>query len=88
MVHGGNVISELAADRREVEEFFARIEVQPVDHPQRRVPANRLTAELVRHSVAEEMHLYPTVRKDVRDGEGPTAEELAEHARVEQMPRP
>lgn len=85
MVHGGNVIAELTADHRELEELFARIEAQPVDHPQRRALANRLTAELVRHSVAEEMHLFPALRKNVRDGKGLAAEELAEHAQVEQV---
>ncbi|WP_406499515.1 hemerythrin domain-containing protein [Streptomyces sp. NBC_00846] len=85
MVHSGNVIAELTADHREVEELFARIEAQPVDHPQRRVLANRLTAELVRHSVAEEMHLFPALRRNVRDGKGLAAEELDEHAQVEQL---
>ncbi|MCX4786339.1 MULTISPECIES: hemerythrin domain-containing protein [unclassified Streptomyces] len=87
MAHGGNVIAEFTADHRELEELFARIEAQPVDHPQRRVLANRLTAELVRHSVAEEMHLCPTVRKHVRDGEELAEKELAEHVKIERLLR-
>ncbi|MFF2408290.1 hemerythrin domain-containing protein [Streptomyces sp. NPDC058092] len=87
MAHGGNVIAEFTADHRELEEIFARIEAQPVDHPQRRVLANRLTAELVRHSVAEEMHLYPAVREHVRDGEGLADKELAEHVKIERLLR-
>ncbi|MFB7216516.1 hemerythrin domain-containing protein, partial [Streptomyces sp. NPDC056255] len=59
MESGGDVIAELAADHRELEDLFSQIELQPVDHPRRRVLADRLTAELVRHTVAEELHLYP-----------------------------
>ncbi|WP_406381081.1 hemerythrin domain-containing protein [Streptomyces sp. NBC_01618] len=87
MAHGGNVIAEFTADHRELEELFARIEEQPIDHPQRRVLANRLTAELVRHSVAEETHLYPTVRKHVHDGDGLADRELAEHVKIERLLR-
>ncbi|MFE7354498.1 hemerythrin domain-containing protein [Streptomyces sp. NPDC057543] len=87
MAHGGNVIAEFTADHRELEELFARIEAQPVDHPQRRVLANRLTAELVRHSVAEELLLCPAVRKHVRDGEGLAEKELAEHVKIEGLLR-
>jgi len=85
MAHGGNVITELMADHREVEELFAQIEAQPVDHPRRRELADRLTAELVRHSMAEEMHLYPVVREHVDAGGALADRELAEHAGVEQM---
>lgn len=85
MGHGGNVIVEFTADHRELEELFAQIEAQPVDHPRRRELADRLTAELVRHSVAEEMYLYPTVRKHVPHGEALADKELADHAKVEQM---
>ncbi|MFF1650848.1 hemerythrin domain-containing protein [Streptomyces sp. NPDC058240] len=80
MGHGGNVIEELMADHHEVKELFAQIEAQPVGHPQRRELADRLTAELVRHSVAEEMHLYPAVREHVRDGAVLADKELADHA--------
>ncbi|MFC9621096.1 hemerythrin domain-containing protein [Streptomyces sp. NPDC056930] len=85
MGHGGNVIVELTADHRELEALFTQIEAQPVDHPQRRELADRLTAELVRHSVAEELHLYPAVRNHVSDGAALADKELADHAKVEQM---
>ncbi|WP_405690494.1 hemerythrin domain-containing protein [Streptomyces sp. NBC_00057] len=85
MGHGGNVIAELTADHREVAELFQQIEAQRVDHPQRRDLADRLTAELVQHSVAEEMHLYPTVRKHVRNGAELADKELAEHTKIDHM---
>lgn len=85
MGHGGNVIEELMADHREMDELFARIEAQPVGHPQRRELADVLTAELARHSMAEEMHLYPAVREHVPHGGAMADKELAEHTEVERM---
>lgn len=68
MAHGGNVIQELTTDHREVDDLFAQIEALPGADQQRRELADRLTMELIRHSVAEEEYLYPTVRRYV-DGE-------------------
>ncbi|MGW2615698.1 hemerythrin domain-containing protein [Streptomyces sp. NPDC001500] len=85
MGHGGNVIQELTADHREVDELFAQIEALPGTDPQRRELADRLTMELVRHSVAEEQYLYPTVRRYVDGGDDLADKELADHAEVEQM---
>ncbi|WP_326770910.1 hemerythrin domain-containing protein (plasmid) [Streptomyces sp. NBC_01591] len=82
---GGDVIAELAADHRELEALFSQIELQPVDHPRRRELADRLTAELVRHTVAEELHLYPVVREHVPHGAALADKELADHARAERM---
>ncbi|MET8746687.1 hemerythrin domain-containing protein [Streptomyces sp. NPDC004728] len=82
---GGDVIVELTADHRELEALFSQIELQPIDHPQRRVLADRLTAELVRHTIAEEFYLYPVVRRHVWHGPALADKELANHARVEQM---
>ncbi|ARX88339.1 MULTISPECIES: hemerythrin domain-containing protein [Streptomyces] len=85
MGHGGNVITELTIDHREVEELFAMIEAQPVGDEQRRKLADELTIELVRHSVAEEAHLYPAVREHIPDGDKIADKEIADHARVEQL---
>ncbi|MDX3527611.1 hemerythrin domain-containing protein [Streptomyces sp. ID05-39B] len=85
MAHGGNVIQELTADHREVDALFEQIEALPATDPQRRELADRLTMELVRHSVAEEQYLYPTVRRYVDDGDDLADEEIAEHAEVERM---
>ncbi|MFE9700708.1 hemerythrin domain-containing protein [Streptomyces sp. NPDC006270] len=84
MGHGGNVIAELTTDHREVDELFARIESQPVGDEQRRKLVDELTKELVRHSVAEEMYLYPAVRAHVEGGAGIADKELSDHAEVEQ----
>ncbi|HET6500742.1 MAG TPA: hemerythrin domain-containing protein [Amycolatopsis sp.] len=84
--HEGNIIAELTADHREVEGMFAKFQaLEPGEHSRRREVADEFTAELVRHSVAEEQHLYPAVREHVPGG-GPIADkEVADHEKVEQL---
>ncbi len=85
MGHGGNVIQELTADHREVDDLFSQIEMLPGDDPQRRDLADRLTMELIRHSVAEEEYLYPVVRRYVDGGDDLADKEIADHGEVERM---
>ncbi|MCK7622823.1 hemerythrin domain-containing protein [Streptomyces sp. RS10V-4] len=85
MGHGGNVIAELTKDHREVDALFTRIEAQPAGHKRRRELADELTAELVRHSVAEEQYLYPAVRKHVADADSLADQEIEDHAQVERL---
>ncbi|MER0443755.1 hemerythrin domain-containing protein [Streptomyces sp. Edi4] len=85
MGHGGNVIQELQTDHREVEEFFARIQALPAGDDKRREVADQFTIELVRHSVAEEMYLYPAVREHVPGGDALADQEIKDHATVERL---
>ena len=76
-----DVIEVLEHDHREVEEMFAELEslrgASPDEAKSRRKEVTeQVTIELVRHSVAEEVIVYPTVEKKV------SAEEV-EHAREE-----
>ena len=76
-----NVIEVLEHDHREVEEMFTELEsLKGADSDEakarRKELADRVTIELVRHSVAEEVLVYPQVEKKI------SAEE-AEHARKE-----
>lgn len=84
MGHGGDVIQELTTDHREVEEIFAQMEALPMGNSRRKYLADQATIELVRHSVAEEMHLYPAVRHYVRDGDAIADREVQDHAEAEQ----
>ncbi|MEV6952529.1 hemerythrin domain-containing protein [Streptomyces sp. NPDC051183] len=84
MGHGGDVIAELTVDHREVDEMFGVIERTTPAH-ERRTWAERLTIELVRHSVAEEEHLYPAIRERFPDGDLIADKEIADHARVEKL---
>ncbi|MFF4796449.1 hemerythrin domain-containing protein, partial [Streptomyces sp. NPDC001276] len=77
------MIEELMADHREVEEIFGRIQSTAGQGQELRNLVDEVTIELVRHSVAEEQYLYPTVREHVADGGRIADKELADHSRVE-----
>ncbi|MFF0200815.1 hemerythrin domain-containing protein [Streptomyces sp. NPDC005017] len=85
MGHGGNVIDELMTDHREVEQFFARIEALPPGAEDRKLYADQVTMELVRHSVAEEAYLYPAVRKHLPNGDALADREIEDHSKVERI---
>ncbi|MFF3327467.1 hemerythrin domain-containing protein [Streptomyces sp. NPDC002889] len=85
MAHGGNVIEELMADHREVEQLFSRIEALPTGDIGLRGLVDEVTIELVRHSVAEEQYLYPAVREHVDGGAELADKEIAEHAEAEKL---
>lgn len=85
MGHGGNVIAELLADHREVEEIFDRMQSMSTGSPALRELVDEVTIELVRHSVAEEQYLYPAVREHVEDGDRIADKEIADHARIEEL---
>ncbi|MFG2639168.1 hemerythrin domain-containing protein [Streptomyces sp. NPDC048362] len=83
MGHGGDVIAELTTDHREVEELFGKIEALPSGDKQRKKYADQAVIELVRHSVAEEEHLYPAVREFLPSGDSIADEEIEDHAKAE-----
>jgi hemerythrin superfamily protein len=85
MGHGGDVIQELTTDHREVDELFNEIEHQPVGDSRRKDLVDKVTIELVRHSVAEEEHLYPAVRRHVPGGDELADKEIQDHEAVERM---
>ncbi|MGW2254802.1 hemerythrin domain-containing protein [Kitasatospora sp. NPDC001660] len=85
MGHGGNVIDELMADHREVEEMFARIQAMTGGDQQLRDAVDEITIELVRHSVAEEQYLYPAVREHIEGGDRLADKETADHGRIENL---
>ncbi|MCF3120178.1 hemerythrin domain-containing protein [Streptomyces arenae] len=80
-----NVITELITDHREVEEMFARFDKAVPGSDDRKDIADEFTIELVRHSVAEEEHLYPAVRRHVPGGDALADREIEDHTRVEKL---
>jgi len=78
-----DLVSVLVEDHREVEAAFARFDALPPGDPRRRQVADEAIAELVRHSVAEEMYLYPTTRRALPDGDDLADHEIDEHATAE-----
>ncbi|MFJ8727827.1 hemerythrin domain-containing protein [Streptomyces sp. NPDC004166] len=85
MGHGGNVIEELTADHREVEEIFGRIQSTTDQGQKLRDVVDEVTIELVRHAVAEEQYLYPAVREHVEGGDGIADKEIRDHSRIEKL---
>jgi hemerythrin superfamily protein len=79
-----DMVSVLTKDHEEIKGFFREVEAATEPRP-RRDAADKLTAEVARHSVAEEMYLYPTARKVLSDGDQLVDEELKEHAEAEEL---
>ncbi|MGP4029449.1 hemerythrin domain-containing protein [Actinomadura sp. 3N407] len=79
-----DVIQVLSHDHREVEEMFDEL-TAATDPEERRRITDDVTIELVRHSIAEEIHLYPAVRDLVPGGDELADKEIADHAEVERI---
>ena len=82
-----DVIEVLEHDHREVEQMFAELESlrgasSEEDKERRKTLAEQVTIELVRHSVAEEVLVYPEVERKVSKAEVEHASE--EHAEAEE----
>jgi hemerythrin superfamily protein len=80
-----DLIDILVTDHREVETLFAELETGAGEPEHRRDLVDVAIAELVRHSVAEEMYLYPTARKVLPDGDRMADQEIHEHAEAERI---
>ncbi|MGK5530359.1 hemerythrin domain-containing protein [Streptomyces sp. URMC 129] len=85
MGHGGDIVRELVADHQEVEDMFREIERLPVGEKRRKLLVDQVTIELVRHSIAEEMHLYPAVREHLTNGDLIADKEIEDHATAERI---
>jgi hemerythrin-like domain-containing protein len=79
-----NLIDVIESDHREVEKIFVELENHTGSMEHRRQLVDHVIAELVRHSVAEEMFMYPAARKALPDGDELVDHELAEHAEAEE----
>lgn len=78
-----DIVEVLTHDHREVEGMFVQLE-STTSSGQRADLVEQVTIELVRHSVAEEQWLYPTVREKLPDGDDLADHEIAEHSEVEE----
>lgn len=80
-----DLVTIITRDHREVEAVFKELEGGSGSAQHRRDLANHVTAELVRHAVAEEMYMYPAIREHLDDGDRLADHELEEHGEVEQL---
>jgi hemerythrin superfamily protein len=79
-----DVIDELTSDHREALEILDRIP-SITDPDQRRDLADTAISEIVRHSVSEEMYVYPAMREYVPDGEQAVQHDTEEHQQLEEV---
>lgn len=79
-----DMLTELTKDHRQVEEMFGKLQERRPTEERHEILGDVIT-ELVRHSVAEEQHLYPTARAVLDDGDSIADQEIAEHQEVEQL---
>jgi hemerythrin superfamily protein len=77
-----DVVDILTADHQEVMQLIAEIWVT-ADTQQRRDLADTVISELVRHSVAEEMYVYPAIKEHLADGANAVDHDVAEHKEIE-----
>jgi len=79
---GGDVIDVLISDHRDVTALIG--EIRSVADPMiRRDLTDTAISELVRHAVAEEMYVYPAMRKYLADGEKAVEHDIEEHKQLE-----
>jgi hemerythrin superfamily protein len=77
-----DIVTELTKDHDEVRAIFAKLRQDPAPQ-QREELVREMTVELVKHSVAEEVHLYPLIREVFPEGDQLADHEIEEHAEVE-----
>ena len=79
-----DVIDVLTTDHREATGLIEQI-TSTTDPAQRRDLADQLVAELVRHSVAEEMFVYPAMRDHLPNGQEAVDHDTSEHKELERL---
>ena len=77
-----DVVDILTADHREMIGLLELIE-ETADPAERRALADAVTAEMVRHSVAEELFVYPVYTREVTDGAAEAGHDKGEHPKLE-----
>jgi hypothetical protein len=67
--HGNRLMDVVAAEGRELEAVFGRIEAETTEPGERRRLAGQLLQRLAGHAAARREVLYPRVSQDVADGD-------------------
>jgi len=77
-----DVVDVLTSDHREVLDLLGQIKLT-TDTERRRDLADTVISELMRHAVAEEMYVYPAMRKHLPDGDEAVKHDVGEHKELE-----
>ncbi|MCU1605398.1 MAG: uncharacterized protein JWP46_1863 [Modestobacter sp.] len=75
-----DVVDILTTDHHEVLDLVSQI--PSADPAQRRDMTDTVIAELMRHSVAEEMYVYPAMRDHLPNGESSVQHDIEEHQQL------
>lgn len=78
-----DVVDVLTTDHQEVLELIGQISAT-TDPERRRDMADTVIAELMRHSVAEEMYVYPAMREHLPGGDQMVEHDVEEHQELEE----
>ena len=78
-----DVVDMLTTDHHEVLDLLQQIKIT-ANSEGRRDLADTVISELVRHSVAEEMYVYPAMKKYLPDGDEAVDHDVEEHKELEQ----
>ena len=81
---GGDVVDILTADHREMIGLIEMIE-EATDPKERRSLADSVIAEVMRHSVAEELFVYPEYERSIPDGTEEVEHDKEEHQEIEEV---
>ncbi|WP_444678002.1 hemerythrin domain-containing protein [Halomonas sp. E19] len=79
-----DVVDILTSDHQDMVNLIGEIKRSP-DAAQRRDLTDMLIAEVMRHSVAEEMHVYPVMEKQLPNGEEEVEHDKQEHDEIVQV---
>jgi hypothetical protein len=78
-----DVVDILTTDHRNVLDLIDSISSAPSPDESRDI-ADTVIAEIVRHSVAEEMYVYPAMKNHLPDGEAQVQHDIEEHQELEE----
>lgn len=78
-----DVVDELTTDHREALALLDRLAAS-TSAAEKRDLADTVIAEVVRHAIAEEMYVYPAMRKHVPDGAKEVEHDIEEHEELEE----
>lgn len=80
-----DVLDLLTQEHREVEDLLDQLSMQADQEQDPRDIADVVIASLVRHSVAEEMYVYPVMREHLEDGDEAVEHDISEHQELEEL---
>ena len=81
----GDVVDELTRDHHEALDTLAQVASDRTNLQERRNLIDTVIGEVVRHSVAEEMYVYPVMRDRFDDGAEMVDHDADEHAQLERV---